>query len=178
MVSRRRLLIVLTGPESTGKTTLSRALGQRLGWPVLPELARERLEHRPSYSLQDVCRLALLQYRLIEEALATAPAVLADTDLLTYRIWLQWRYGHCPEWLRLLHWCQRPALYLLCAPDLPWAEDPLRENPHDRQALLEAHRQILDAENLPCTLITGQGDTRLQTAWESIRDRVGEWVTD
>jgi len=174
MAWRRGLLIVLTGPESTGKTTLSRALGRRLGWPVLPELARERLEQRPSYSAQDVCRLALLQYRLIEEALAAAPAVLADTDLLTYRIWLQWRYGHCPEWLRLLHRRQRPALYLLCAPDLPWAEDPLRENPHDRQALLEAHRQMLDSENLPYTLITGQGDMRTDSAWTSIRDRVGE----
>lgn len=164
MIVKRGTLIVVTGPESAGKTTLVRELSLQLGCPPVPEVARERLADRPVYAEQDICRLALLQYRQIEEALHRHPLAIADTDLLTYRIWLQWRYGRQPRWLQDLHRHQRPFLYLLCTPDLPWQPDPLRENPTDRESLFQAHREILGAETMPFRIVTGQGPERLRLA--------------
>ncbi len=34
------MIFVVTGPESSGKTTLSLELSKHLGWPQFPELAR------------------------------------------------------------------------------------------------------------------------------------------
>lgn len=169
MAAEPGTLIVITGPESSGKTTLAGDLADLLGLPLVSEVARDRLGDRPLYSEQDVCRLALLQFRAIEEARCRHPLAIADTDLLTYRIWLEWRYGHCPDWVRLLHRRQRPLVYLLCAPDLPWEPDPLRENPSDREPLHQVHRAILDAEGMPFHRIGGSGGDRIRRALDALR---------
>lgn len=164
-------LIVITGPESTGKTTLAVSLAAEMALPLVPEVAREQLADSPfMYAEADVYRMAIVQYRMQLEAMARHPLVLADTDLLTYRIWLAVRFGGCAPWVKALHFRSRPVHYLLCYPDLPWVADPLRENPHDRQMLFDRHRQILDDEGWPYTIIDGNGQARTEMAWSAIRD--------
>lgn len=163
--------IVITGPESTGKTTLAVSLSTELGLPLVPEVAREQLaDSQFMYSEADVYRMAVAQHRSQLEALARYPLVLADTDLLTYRIWLAIRYGGCSSWVKALHLRSRPVHYLLCSPDLPWEADPLREHPHDRQMLFACHQQILDAEGWPYSIVSGTDQVRTEMAWSAIRD--------
>ncbi len=164
-------LIVITGPESTGKTTLASRLAAELGLPLVSELARERLADAESrYTEADVYRLAILQYRQQMEVTIRHPLVLADTDLLTYRIWLDVRFGGCASWLQALHTRSSQVHYLLCTPDLPWIADPLRENPHDRQMLFESHLTILNNESWPYTIVSGIGQERTEMAWAAIRN--------
>ena len=56
------------------------------------------------------------------------PAVL-DTDLWTLVLWAEVRFGRVDPWLRAAAASQGPRIYLLCEPNLPWVEDPLREHP-------------------------------------------------
>ena len=38
------MIWVLTGPESSGKSTLAKAISNRMGWPVFTEQARDYLQ--------------------------------------------------------------------------------------------------------------------------------------
>jgi hypothetical protein len=58
-------LLAIEGPSGAGKTSVSRALGQRLGAPVLPE-AFERLDPRPSLEFGTVAALRALEIQLLE----------------------------------------------------------------------------------------------------------------
>ncbi len=153
--------VVFTGSESTGKTILATRLALDTGWPHVPEYAREWLQNKNRYTESDVYRMALGQYAAINEVFQNPETNwVADTDLLTFRIWLDVRYGHVAQWVIDLHRRQVPTIYLLCAPDLPWQADPLRENEHDRQTLFDLYEDILRKEALPYEVITGMGEER------------------
>lgn len=168
-MSASERLIVITGPESTGKSALALSLAERLDLPFTAEYARQWLEGRKGYTHTDVYRMALGQWSRLEQALiATDSMVLADTDLLTYKIWLEVRFGGVSSWLEALRRSMRPRHYLLCAPDLPWTPDPQRENPHDREHLLERYLQVLREEGHDWTLIRGQDASRVEAAMEVV----------
>ncbi len=171
-MSSLRPLIVLTGPESSGKTTLAEQLALDLGLPLVPEVAREILTRQgPAYTEADVYRMALAQWRQQERICSEAGSgmVVADTDLLTYRIWLEQKYSRCAPWIHALHKRGAPTHYLLCAPDLPWEPDPLREHEHAREALFDLHLLILTREDWPHTILQGDATTRRERAWSAIR---------
>lgn len=171
--------IALTGPESTGKTTLAQALTTRFpGSAWVPEFARTYLARLPdpaAYTLADLEAIAWGQLAAETEAgkrVASGGHLFADTDLLVLLIWAEVRFGHCPAWLRTR--ALDPAVYhhrLLLRPDLPWAPDPLREHPDDamRTALFARYRTTLLAANLPFTEVGGVGTAREATAAQIIQ---------
>lgn len=77
---------VLTGPESTGKTTLAQQLTVEWNMPLVPEFARQYLENKvDSYTLEDVDFIGQKQWEL--ELATEGELVICDTDLLTIYIW-------------------------------------------------------------------------------------------
>ena len=165
-------LLVTTGPESAGKTTLARELSRQLQTPLVTEQSRSYLERlynsgAAHYTKADLLEIAHLQHTAEREALASGtPLVVCDTDLLVILVWSEVRYGHCEPALlqlfeRALHW---PRHYLLCDPSIPWEADPLRENPHDRPALLQRYIDKLNTLRLPWQLVSGSPSERLQSA--------------
>ncbi len=168
------LRIVLTGPESTGKTTLARSLAEHFQTLYVPEYAREYLEglDRP-YRLEDLETIARTQRARQEEAARRARHFLfCDTDLLVIKIWAEYRFGTCPPWVERQLRAAPPNLYLLCSPDLPWEPDPLRENPHDRPELFQRYLRELSRMNAPFEIIQGQGAERLAQAIRSVEARL------
>jgi len=55
------LVICLTGPESTGKTTLAAALAAEFDLPLVEEAARGYLRGRTAYDREDLLAIAELQ---------------------------------------------------------------------------------------------------------------------
>ncbi len=161
-------LIVVTGPESSGKTVLAAALAKRLACPVVPEAARERLSPQTPYAPSTLLDLAQAQHRGEREALGASPSlVVADTDLQVLRIWWQEKFGPCPRG-RFEVTDSRERFYLLCAPDLPWEPDPLRENPHDRDRLMALYRHDIERRDLAHSVVEGTGAQRLANALEAL----------
>ena len=72
------MLYVVTGPESCGKSTLSQALGERFGVPVIPEAARHYLVSQ-RYESSDLLAIAGLQSEW--ERIDYRDFAVADTDL-------------------------------------------------------------------------------------------------
>ena len=159
------MLFVLTGPESSGKTTLVDALARHFDVPSVSEIARQYLSS-PSYNASDLLAIARAQRRA--ERHVSSGLAFADTDLQTLYLWWQEKYGPAPLSLTRAYARQTPRYYLLCAPDLAWAPDPLRENPLDRDRLFDLYQADLDRRGLPYETITGLADKRLQRAVEAV----------
>ncbi|XOV81687.1 MAG: AAA family ATPase [bacterium] len=159
------MLFVVTGPESTGKTTLTAALAEHLQAPYVAEAARAYLQDKYRYEPSDVLAIAHRQQQLERGVLARDPQVaIADTDLQVVYIWWQERIGPAPEILRNAYAQQSPRYYLLCRPDLPWEADPLRENPDDRDRLWQVYLADLSARQLPFSVVEGKGRQRFDCA--------------
>ncbi len=157
--------IVLTGPESSGKTTLARALAEAYRLPVVPEYARTYLEGRKDYSFEDLVAIARGQIDLEQKNLDTnSQHLLCDTDLLTIIIWSEVKFGRVDPWI-VQQWQSQPArMYLLLYPDIPWIDDPLRENPDDRHELFAIYENMLVQNHCPYYIISGDHEERLQRA--------------
>lgn len=160
--------LVITGPESCGKTTLAGELCA--AWPgmCVPEVAREYLDglDRP-YQEGDLLSIAKAQL-CREDAVACRPGprhVVCDTDLITIRIWSEEKYGRCDAWIAA-QTEQRPYdHWLLCSPEgIAWEPDPLRENPGDRERLFQRHIALLDSLGKPYTVLLGDRQARLDLA--------------
>ena len=167
-------LLITTGPESCGKTTLATALGQALGAHVVAEVARDFLDARFQaeghyhYSEGDLLTIARGQFAREQAALASNPAVLVcDTDLLVLLVWSEVRFGRVDPALQSLFaqsLAQGRRTYLLCDHRIPWVADPQREHPHRRPQLFERYRQELDARGLDYAFSSGTVEQRLQQA--------------
>lgn len=163
--------VVLTGPESTGKSLLTAHLARRFDVPCAMEYARAYLEaHGPAYDydlLLDIAMGHLAHQRAcVPEA---APLGMLDTDLINYKIWCEVVFGCChPEILDALE-REDHHVYLLCAPDVPWAPDPLRENPHDRDKLFDRHRREIERLGRRYAVVEGLGEARYANGEAAIR---------
>ena len=166
-------LIVCTGPESSGKTTLARALAIALHTVWVPEYARSYLQtHVGAYRHFDLCKIAEGQAAAIRKHLPIAHRwLLADTGEWVLRIWEAEKFPDATPCAAKKFEDIRADLYLLCAPDIPWQPDPLRENPTDRARLFERYKTALQEAGAPYAIVSGSPEDRLQTALSAILER-------
>jgi nicotinamide riboside kinase len=71
------------------------------------------------------------------------------------KIWSEFRYQHVSTLILDACATQNFDHYFLCAPDIPWEPDPLRENPSNRQELLELYEKELIKMKRPFTVLKG-----------------------
>jgi nicotinamide riboside kinase len=182
--------IVLTGPESCGKSTLAEQLSAQLHVPLVMEYARAylmgKLQHAiaksgggrrelataapPQYNLTDLEKIARGQVHLEQQAfLETTTCIVADTDLLTMKIWSEEKFSHCPDWIFEKLNQPSPALYLLCSPEgIAWETDPLRENPADRARLFDLYERDLQFFKKDFVVLRGDKKARFEAALVAI----------
>ena len=133
--------IIVTGPECSGKTTLSKKLSQHFKISFAKEYAREYLEKNGLvYEQNDLLKIA--QKQIEKEKKFN----LLDTDLLTIKIWSEYKYGNCNDWIleKIRNQISQKRIYILCKPDIKWQYDPQRENQHNREKLYTIYKKELD----------------------------------
>jgi NadR type nicotinamide-nucleotide adenylyltransferase len=161
------LRIAITGPESTGKSELAEKLSAYYRTVFVPEVAREYLEKlgRP-YIFEDIVKIAKKQLSL-ENSLAakTTNLLFCDTDILVTKVWSKFKFGKCDLWIEEMVNSHRYDLYLLCDIDLPWMEDPLRENPFHREELFGIYLKELQQLKVNFAVISGIGVERSENAF-------------
>jgi nicotinamide riboside kinase len=164
-------LLITTGPESCGKTTLASALSANLQVPLVSEAARAFLDQRFQqhghyrYDAADLTAIAQLQFQAEQQALASQPAQLVcDTDLLVVMLWSEVKYGAVdPAITDLFARSQATSKrhYLLCDHQIPWHADPQRENPDDRAKLFQRYLHTLEQYQLSYQFVQGDIASRL-----------------
>lgn len=163
--------IVITGPECSGKSTLSKNLAGHYGVRWVPEMARFYLDRiGRAYTEDDLLQIARLQVQAEEEAMADGAGdlLICDTDLITIRIWGEEKYGRSDPWI-IEQTKERPYdLWLLSKPDIPWVYDPQRENPHDRDRLFDVYGQLLKELGKPYAVVGGEEQERLRQGLAAI----------
>jgi NadR type nicotinamide-nucleotide adenylyltransferase len=154
--------IAITGPESSGKTTLAEQLALQTHGTWIPEYAREFLEqlNRP-YTQADLDTIAKGQLYAWENA-PVSNLQICDTDMLVMKVWSDFKFGSCSSFILDALNNQTFNHYFLCQPDLEWEEDPLREHPEKRDELYELYLKELTERNLPYTIVGGTQEERIE----------------
>ena len=158
---------VLTGPECSGKTTLSKSLAEHFQGKYLAEPARTILNGVRAYTPKDLL-VILRGYINREDANFSDTPLFLDTDLQNLFLWWQEKYGPAPRKLIQAYKAQTDRFFLLCKPDLPWVSDPLRENPYDRERLFGLYYRDLVNRKLPFAIIEGDREGLLKMSIESV----------
>ncbi|MEE2700246.1 MAG: ATP-binding protein [Bacteroidota bacterium] len=167
------LKVIITGPESSGKTTLCKALSEHFNISFVEEFSRKYLDRNgTNYTQSDLLEIAKAQLKMEKLATNNQQLSLYDTDLITIKIWSNYKYGFCDSWILEQIEKQRTEnrLYLLCKPDIPWEADPLRENSNDREVLFEIYKKEL--EKVICKYAVIKGKNRSEVAIKKITDLI------
>jgi nicotinamide riboside kinase len=186
--------VVIIGPESTGKSTLSEQLALHYNTSWVPEYAREYLlKHGTRYTYDDLLTIAKGQLELEEKMFAlelnqqpTKNATesigahsplntqhspfFIDTDMYVMKVWCEFVFGNCHPFILRQIVERKYDLYLLCNIDLPWVKDELREYPDlvNRQKLYHMYKDILINQSVPWVEISGSDDQRLLAAIDAV----------
>ena len=157
------LKIIVTGPESSGKTTLCQQLSTHFNIPFTKEFARHYIDTLDrSYIIDDLLPIAKGQLQ------SEFNSQLLDTDLITIKIWSEYKYGRCEKWIidKIEKQKTEKRFYLLCKPDIAWQADNQRENPNNRMELFKIYKQEL--ESLGHTYFIVEGEERVRKSIEKI----------
>ncbi|QTD38892.1 ATP-binding protein [Polaribacter batillariae] len=167
--------VVLFGPESTGKTTLSRHLARHYNTVWAPEFAREYLQNkwnneRKTCEKDDLLPIAIGQIKLENSLAKKADKILiCDTDLLETKVYSEEFYGgFVDDQLNEAADKNEYDLYLLTYIDTPWEADDLRDRPEQRLEMFNAFENALKKHNKNYILLKGNKETRLKNAIKAI----------
>ena len=194
------LKIILTGSESSGKTTLARQLAVHFNAPLVEEYARTFFEKKgtPQYKQEDLLEIGHGQldleqqtYKVFKNLIGLSPQLMiCDSDLLTLKIWSNEVFGNCNSELTQLidnqlvipslpkppnpqrgstliahHLSPIISYYFLCTPEgIEWEDDPLRENPHDRDRLFKIYEKELKFYEKKYSILRGSENERFDKA--------------
>lgn len=163
--------VVLFGPESTGKTTLSIQLAKHYNTVWVEEYARPYLQEkwnleRKTCEPKDILPIAQGQINLENKLAKKADKLLiCDTDLLETKVYSEEYYGgYVHPDLEKAAKENQYDLYLLTYIDTPWEADDLRDRPEQRKEMFYAFENALKKYNRPYILLQGNKETRLQNA--------------
>lgn len=175
--------IVIIGPESTGKTTLSKQLAEHFNTLWCPEFAREYLlQNEIKYNYEDLSKIAQGQLAMEdycesikneESSIGNRESVMLfiDTNMYVLKVWYEYVFGKCEQFVLDEITMRSYDLYLLCNIDLPWIAEPMREYPDERsrRELYNMYKDILINQQTPWIEISGDYDQRLRRAIDAVQ---------
>lgn len=165
-----RFKIAIIGPESTGKSTLTKQLAEKYQTQFVSEYARtfiEQLERK--YVYEDLITIAKIQKQQTDNLFyIQKKSLFTDTSLLTIEIWSRDKFNKCNPWIINEIQNERFDLYLLCDIDFPWIYDKQREDSHRRKEIFDLYKQYLNKYSFKYESISGIGKERINNAVKSI----------
>ncbi|MDA0331527.1 MAG: ATP-binding protein [Bacteroidetes bacterium] len=154
--------IVICGPESTGKSTLTQNLSSYYNTSFAKEFARDFLQHKWDITntvctKKDLIDIVKGQIDSENKALKKANKLLfCDTNILTTIAWSKTHFnGYCNDWIIDQSKKLSYDYYLILNVDTEWVQDDLRDRPNDREKMFEAHKLELDLLGVSYDIIKG-----------------------
>ncbi|WP_449432932.1 AAA family ATPase [Pseudomonas putida] len=153
-------VLVLCGPESSGKSWLSRAIQAHFGGVVVAEYVRHFIDQEcRDTCYADVPTIARGQLAWEDQARRQAPELLIlDTHLLSNMLWSRALFDACPEWLEQALLARHYDLHLVLSPQgVEWIADGQRSQPdlNDRQRFFDDSLHWLQHNRQPLQVIEG-----------------------
>jgi NadR type nicotinamide-nucleotide adenylyltransferase len=166
-------VLVLTGPESSGKSWLAAQVQAQFGGTLVGEYVRQFIDEQGRDTCYaDIPAIARGQLEWEDAARQAAPALLIlDTHLLSNILWSQTLFGDCPAWIEPQLLARPYDLHLLLDPDgVEWIGDGQRCQPElsERQAFFAASQQWLDAHQQRYQIISGDWVSRREQVFAAV----------
>lgn len=168
--------VALVGPESCGKSYLAQQLARHFDTVFVEEYGRTYCEKHGMDSTElDFAHVAGGQlYREDEMALDANRLLFCDTELIVTQVWSEVYFkGKCQPWIYWANHFRRYDLYLLCAPDIPWVSDGLREFEDQREWMFERLKEELEARGLLIRVVQGNFSERTAIAVRAVDQLLG-----
>ncbi len=163
--------VVLTGPESTGKSTLTKQLAAQFDTGFVEEYGRTYCEKFGNdCDALDLVHIAAGQLFLEDEAAKKARhgLLFCDTDALTTQTYAELYLGSCPDFIADLARSRTYDLTLLLAADVPFVSDEIRLFAERRQWHFNRLKELLESQNRPYLVISGTFEERFEKAVEAV----------
>jgi nicotinamide riboside kinase len=167
-------VLVLAGPESSGKSWLAAEIQRYFGGLVVDEYVRQFIEEqRRDTVYADIP--AIVQGQLEREDAARTSAselLILDTHLLSNMLWSHALFGDCPAWVEQQLLQRHYDLHLLLAPEgVDWVGDGQRCQPDLalRQKFFTASQHWLDRHLQPYAVVSGDWAHRREQAFAAVR---------
>jgi HTH-type transcriptional regulator, transcriptional repressor of NAD biosynthesis genes len=162
--------VLITGPESTGKSTLARMLAERFQTVYAHEYAREYIDRKGAWiEAADIPNIANGQLALEDGLLRKANRFLfCDTDLVATKIYSEHYLGSCPPAVIEAANEREHDLNLLLDIDVPWVADPQRLEPWNRPYFFDWFRRELEERKRPYVRIRGAWEERMAHAVQAV----------
>ena len=163
--------VVITGAESSGKSTLAADLSDSFKVPLVQEYSRIYLSNlNKAYQFEDLDIIAKQQLQLEKQASLTNDSfIICDTGLLVLKIWSEYKYGNLAPYIADQWDIYECDLFILPHYDIPYEQDPLRENPDDRHILFQLYQDILEQNGLKYLIVDGTIAERTAKAQKAIK---------
>ena len=175
MTSSHPLRVVLLGAESSGKTTMTKALAKHYASYWVPEYwrfywdAKHLSQADPIWTSDEFLHIAALQNQLADHyASLTRRILFCDTDAFATAIW-HFRYlQFYTAALEPIWQSQRRDLVFLCTPDIAFVQDGVRDGEAIRASMTDWIRNRLIQSNIAFVELKGTHEQRLQLAMDKV----------
>lgn len=171
--------VVCFGPESTGKTTLAKALAMHYKTTWVQEYMRTYFEKKwkgkkGTSMIEDLMPIALGQMASENQKAQVSDRLLfCDTNLLQLKVYSQAYFNEfCPPEIEKPALKNHYDLYFLMAIDIPWEEDNLRDKPQEREAMFNRFKNELVQHNKPFIVLEGDFNQRFEKAQREIESLI------
>ena len=172
--------VVICGPESTGKSTLTVKLASYFNTNYVSEYARDYLQRKwddtkEVCNQKDLIKIARGQVeRENTHIINSNKLIFSDTNILTTIAWSKTHFdGFCDPWLIRQSKLLKYDYYLILNTDTPWTKDDLRDRPNDRKKMFSAHKEELKLCHVNFDIITGSDfEERFQQAIDLIKKKI------
>lgn len=162
--------VCVLGAESTGTTTLAKALAEHLQTPWVEEHGREDSEWKlaandPIWRSEEFVLIAQEQARREDSAAREANRVLiCDTNAFATVLWHRRYMGTHNDRVEEIARQGRCDLYLLTGDEIPFVQDGLRDGEHIRHEMHRWFEEALARQRVPWRLLRGTHEERLHNA--------------
>jgi nicotinamide riboside kinase len=169
-------LVSVVGGESTGKSTLARALGEKLPAVVVGEYLRTWVDAHGGLVPSPAEQVAVLSGQRAAEAEALRRArarglgwVVSDSGPLMTAVYSIQYYDDDALLPAALQWVAASAVVVWCSDDFPWQPDPQRDGSHARSASQRILADVFTANpDLPVLPVRGSVDDRVRAVLSSV----------
>jgi len=163
--------VCVVGAESTGTTTIAKALANYYKTVWVPEFGRFYSEGKmqgpvmADWGTKEFIYIAKMQ-NSIEHQLAKIcnKILICDTDSFATSIWHERYIGYMSEDVDLLSKDRKYDLYFLTDVDIPFVQDGLRDGEHIRDNMHKKFIEELTKRGKKFIILSGSHEKRLATA--------------
>lgn len=168
--------ICIIGAESTGTTTLSRALAEHYHTVWVPEYGRFYSEGKvtsdevgKTWRTEEFAHIARMQQEMEDELAHSANrVVIADTDAFATSVWHERYMGSRSAAVDALALDAPHDLYILTGDEIPFVQDGLRDGEHIRHWMHGRFVERLEQTGKRYIMVRGTKEERLAQATAAI----------